>query len=249
MCACGCGKSARAGEYNSNCKVPCKCGCGGRARYAYMPGHAPKQIKCKRCGRAFSPKGRYVNCSQCRRHLRAGRPATQNTDLISARQRQAKSPTGKRWCAGCSRYRALKFFGQYNDAGKRKHYARCKPCLKAQGRASSLVKKYNITINQYEEIKASQGGRCAICQRATGAQKALAVDHDHSCCGPGGSCGKCIRGLLCSMCNKSVLGHLRDDVEALRRAIKYLEDPPAQAVISKVIAPIELPNLTSNGGP
>jgi len=55
------------------------------------------------------------------------------------------------------------------------------------------------------------------------------VDHDHDT--------GYIRGLLCSSCNKGVIGHLRDSVETLQRAITYLEDPPAQQVIGKRVAP------------
>lgn len=94
-----------------------------------------------------------------------------------------------------------------------------------------------MTLDEYEEIKAYQGGRCAICQRATGAYKALAVDHDHAT--------GYDRGLLCSTCNKT-LGHARDDVAFFERAIQYLKNPPAFAVIGRRIAPIELPNLTQN---
>ncbi len=42
----------------------------------------------------------------------------------------------------------------------------------------------------------------------------MSVDHDHAT-------GK-NRGLLCTNCNK-VLGHAKDDVTILRRAIAYLE--------------------------
>jgi hypothetical protein len=55
--------------------------------------------------------------------------------------------------------------------------------------------------------------RCALCRRTfyTGKNHGvgsggLAVDHDHNCCQTGKSCGKCVRGLLCSTCNRS-LGH------------------------------------------
>jgi hypothetical protein len=83
---------------------------------------------------------------------------------------------------------------------------------------------YGITGEQYAALLSYQGGRCAICQRATGASKRLAVDHDHAT-------GK-VRGLLCGRCNRDVLGHLRDDPAALRRAADYLEKPPADQVLT-----------------
>lgn len=90
---------------------------------------------------------------------------------------------------------------------------------------------YGIGPKAYTAILEAQNGRCYICQRATGATKRLAVDHDHSCCPAGGSCGKCVRALLCSPCNR-MLGHLRDDTDALHRAIAVIRDRPAQAVLN-----------------
>lgn len=90
---------------------------------------------------------------------------------------------------------------------------------------------YGITGEQYWALYEAQGGRCYICQRASGKTRRLAVDHDHDT--------GFVRGLLCKPCNRDVLGHLRDSINALWRAILYLRRPPAFAVIGKVRAPIE----------
>lgn len=89
---------------------------------------------------------------------------------------------------------------------------------------------YNITSEMYWAIYEAQGGKCAICERATGATRKLAVDHDHSCCAGATSCGKCVRSLLCKPCNR-MLGHMRDDPEMAERAADYLRDPPGRKVL------------------
>jgi hypothetical protein len=66
-----------------------------------------------------------------------------------------------------------------------------------------------------------QGGVCAICGLPCKSGKRLSIDHDHSCCPGKGSCGKCVRGLLCMNCNNG-LGHFKDDPELLGTAIAYL---------------------------
>ena len=83
--------------------------------------------------------------------------------------------------------------------------------------------RYGITESDYRAIYEAQGGTCFICQRATGKTKRLAVDHNHKT-------GE-VRGLLCGPCNRGVIGHLRDDTDALRRAITYLAEQPAQAIL------------------
>lgn len=88
--------------------------------------------------------------------------------------------------------------------------------------------KYGITASEYAEIKAYQGGKCYICQRASGKTRRLAVDHCHKT-------GR-IRGVLCKGCNR-MLGHGRDDPMFFVRASLYLSDPPAFDVIGERVVP------------
>jgi hypothetical protein len=84
---------------------------------------------------------------------------------------------------------------------------------------------YGLKDGQYEALYAAQGGVCAICRRAKGLTKKLAVDHDHKT--------GYVRGLLCSPCNK-LLGHLRDDPNLAAGIWAYLVKPPAHNVIGLV---------------
>jgi hypothetical protein len=102
--------------------------------------------------------------------------------------------------------------------------------------ARRLWNTYRLKLKDYYKILELQGGACYICQRAKGIRKKLAVDHDHACCPETPTCGKCTRGLLCTVCNKKVLGHLRDDPAALRRGAEYLENPPAKVVLERKAA-------------
>ncbi|ERB55293.1 hypothetical protein N806_29715 [Rhodococcus sp. P27] len=95
--------------------------------------------------------------------------------------------------------------------------------------AKHIEATYGITTDEYWAIYESQGKVCAICKRANGSRKRLSVDHDHAT-------GE-VRGLLCTPCNRNVLGHLRDDAQALQRAIGYLSSPPARRVIGTRIVP------------
>lgn len=85
--------------------------------------------------------------------------------------------------------------------------------LKARTHELMVTKTYGIGVGEYEQRYKAQGGTCAICQRATGATKRLAVDHDHST--------GAVRGLLCGPCNQFV-GRLRDSPDAFLRAYRYL---------------------------
>lgn len=88
-----------------------------------------------------------------------------------------------------------------------------------------VARQYGIPRGFYEALLADQEGRCCICLRSTGKARRLAVDHEHRLEG-----AESVRGLLCHGCNDA-LGWARSDPEQLRRAARYLEDPPAQRVL------------------
>ena len=79
--------------------------------------------------------------------------------------------------------------------------------------------RYGLTEGAYNLLYVMQGGRCAGCQRATGATRRLAVDHNHAT-------GE-VRGLLCRPCNRMV-GWFRDDPATFLRLADYLVNPPAR---------------------
>jgi hypothetical protein len=76
------------------------------------------------------------------------------------------------------------------------------------------MRQYGITLDEKEEMLASQGG-CAICgTRVPPRTRGWHTDHDHVT-------GK-VRGILCSNCNLG-LGYFQDNPEFLSEAINYLE--------------------------
>lgn len=82
-----------------------------------------------------------------------------------------------------------------------------------------ILKKYNLTRERYELFLKQQEGGCAICGDIL---TKLFVDHDHKCCSEKSSCGKCVRGLLCMVCNYAI-GLLRDDENRILKTAEYLK--------------------------
>ena len=77
-----------------------------------------------------------------------------------------------------------------------------------------LKKKYGITIEQFDQMRVEQNGKCAICSNQFKDSKDTCVDHCHTN-------GK-VRQLLCFSCNV-MLGHARDSQDILKSALTYLE--------------------------
>lgn len=91
-----------------------------------------------------------------------------------------------------------------------------------------LIRKFGITLADFQALVDKQGGVCAICgkpptialgQRRQGraVRPRLVVDHDHV--------SGAVRGLLCTPCNRGI-GLLGDDPRRLRAAFTYLEGQP-----------------------
>ena len=77
-----------------------------------------------------------------------------------------------------------------------------------------LRRKYSITYAQYAWMLKAQNGKCALCGRPP-KRLALNVDHCHKTLR--------VRGLLCFLCNKYLIGRWRAEHAALlQRAAAYL---------------------------
>lgn len=77
----------------------------------------------------------------------------------------------------------------------------------------SMQSFYKLTPEQFDAMKATQGGCCAICKEPPREGYRLFIDHCHST-------GR-VRGLLCAHCNTG-LGFFKDRIMSLARAIHYL---------------------------
>lgn len=74
----------------------------------------------------------------------------------------------------------------------------------------------------FNKLKRRQRGRCLICGGLPVRGARLCIDHNRRCCNGEQSCGECVRGLLCHLCNRA-LGFFKDSAALLRKAASYLE--------------------------
>jgi hypothetical protein len=145
-----------------------------------------------------------------------------------------------RECRECSRELPLASFTVWrrNRSGERYQTTRrvCRGCVtlrNKQNRAArhwdgdvalmmrdqTLRRKYGVSVAQYDEMLAKQGGGCAICRVAGDHPRnrgngALHVDHDHKT-------GR-VRGILCATCN-TALGTY-EAARSLGRFDQYLRE-------------------------
>lgn len=87
--------------------------------------------------------------------------------------------------------------------------------------------RYGTTVEALDALLAHQNHSCAIC--ATPIEwTTAAIDHDHACCNytikDRRTCGKCVRGFLCPMCNLGI-GSFGDNAQRMQAAIEYLSTP------------------------
>ncbi len=155
-------------------------------------------------------------------------------------------------CTGCHEQKDETLFAR--DRTRQRRKARCLACTSAAAKAwrktvpdyeksryraqvvetreRHLIRKYGVTLDDYQRMLTVQDGRCAICkcEEHTQHYRVFHVDHCHAT-------GR-VRGLLCGGCNH-ILGHLKDDANKMRSAIAYLEAPQVVEVIGRAIMAAE----------
>ena len=98
-----------------------------------------------------------------------------------------------------------------NEQNRKYRHKKGAPYLKNY----ELVKKYGITLDDYNLILEQQGNSCKICKSKECGGRGWHLNHNHTT-------GK-IRSILCQRCNL-MIGHARDDISVLEAAILYLKD-------------------------
>lgn len=110
----------------------------------------------------------------------------------------------------------IKWAREYLSSGKfyenRAKYRKT-PGGKLADRKSTLKRKHNMTLAEFDDLLMGQGGVCAICKGKDWTKHGPAVDHDHRS-------GK-IRGILCYRCNLAV-GLMKDNPETIMSAFLYV---------------------------
>jgi Recombination endonuclease VII len=177
--------------------------------------------QCNVCGETRKLEKNGKRCHRCGYQARKDRFAAPS------------SPEPDRECARCCVSKPASAFHRVGPGQRRAQCGECRAATRGprtktypptpEERRRSRLKTYRLTEGQYEAMLAAQGGACAGCGLAAGqAGRRFAVDHDHACCpGSKSSCGKCVRGLLCSRCN-FVVGHAYDNPQTLERLAAYL---------------------------
>ena len=92
---------------------------------------------------------------------------------------------------------------------------KCPKCT-ISDKVAKLKYRYNLTIDQYNDLILTQHNRCAICNIFFDGETrntTVHVDHDHN--------SNKVRGLLCNTCNVTI-GSAKEDITILLNAITYL---------------------------
>lgn len=159
-------------------------------------------------------------------------PVCQRTRYFNSRGGLLKSNRENKPCISCTN--SIKNGGKgavFNDSGKRKCFqceefknieefyggtGLCIPCSNKRslsyGREVYRYSRHGLTKDQFNQMLENQAHKCLICE--TDIDKTSHIDHCHGT-------GK-IRGILCGKCNKG-LGQFEDNIELMKKAIKYLE--------------------------
>jgi len=208
--------------------------------------------RCNDCRRELPEERFYVvsrasgtrrgQCKECMRARKAlQRSAEWRPSCSRCGDRLAdRAGSGRRLCADC-------FAETYDVADRRRngsHRIRLRPCSLCGGekerfergkvcgscrpwlRYAASLRRFGLTPADYTALLDAQGGRCFICGKAAGSER-LRVDHDHGL--PVGR--RAVRGLLCNTCNFQRLPLFDESPVMLLRAVQYLRQPPARAVL------------------
>ncbi|WP_406300141.1 endonuclease VII domain-containing protein [Embleya sp. NBC_00888] len=147
------------------------------------------------CGKPTISDG-YCNAHYQQR-ARRGKLVPLHTLRISQERVEVLRRQGMKWCPFCKTAKSFEAFPSGSSVDGCAPY--CSPCHADY----CTAKRFSFpSVNALCEFRESRDHRCDICkQQWQEGDPAFHIDHDGTCCGRNRSCGKCVRGYLCQMCN------------------------------------------------
>lgn len=179
--------------------------------------HAGEKVKlCGRCKETLpiecfyiSPKNERIDwaCRECTSVYRRDY-YEQHQDEIKIRRGPMNREYARRRRQTDPEYR------QRSIAAVRAFWNKLSPAERAAlNKRKKLLKRYGLSVEQWDALNAAQNGACAICERVPAQARNFHVDHCHKT-------GR-VRGLLCAQCNVA-LGWFEHVAGRLDRVHEYL---------------------------
>jgi hypothetical protein len=139
-----------------------------------------------------------------------------NKESIRAKAKAEYAANPKPFLESCKRY-------YEKNKEKRLAYAKAWRMANPHIKRAQRLKKYGITLEQFNTLLELQKFVCAVCYKQQ--TRTLNVDHNHTT-------GQ-IRGLLCGNCNRAI-GYIYEDINIATALINYLIYYNKLAVPTKV---------------
>jgi hypothetical protein len=183
-----------------------------------------RRTECSECLKGISKKHREADPEKAKEYQRERREAIKN-GTFELKFNEPVNEHTTRVCKVCGKEKNLMKDFNSDASGTQGYRQECKQCRNAyhrnrqftpNGRKDSYLKRtYDITLSQFNEMKAAQNNSCFVCKtHESKLSRDLVVDHCHVT-------GK-VRKLLCDACNKA-LGILQEDPEAIKALLDYAE--------------------------
>lgn len=109
-------------------------------------------------------------------------------------------------CLGCWGDYVVRPYDRSKHTRQRNFLQLCDVCYDISKLFSfQTAAKFNVRIEYLVNLFILQDQCCFFCKDSNPTR--WEIDHDHSCCKDKNSCGKCIRSILCSKCNRALAGY------------------------------------------